>query len=66
MVRYISLSGRREIDALQKSLQEKTDEVRQLQKQLADVDHANHTEMVKLRLEVMGNEKKIVLDHFFS
>lgn len=43
--------SRREITELQKSLQEKADEVRQLQKKLVDTNHANHTEIVKIRLE---------------
>ena len=51
MVPFFSL-GRREITELQKSLQEKADEVRQLQKKLVDTNHANHTEIVKIRLEV--------------
>ena len=51
MVPFFSL-GRREITELQKSLQEKADEVRQLQKKLVDTNHANHTEIVKMRLEV--------------
>lgn len=48
---FLSLD-RREITELQKSLQEKADEVRQLQKKLVDTNHANHTEIVKIRLEV--------------
>ena len=42
---------------MRKSVEEKADEVRQLQKQLADVSHVNHTEIVKLRLEVSEETK---------
>ena len=38
-------------------MEEKADEVRQLQKRLADVNHANLTDIVKLRLEVSGVTK---------
>ena len=43
---------RKEIDLLQKTAQEKTTEIQQLQKQLAEVERDKHTEIVKLRLEV--------------
>ena len=37
---------------MQKLIQESNAEVRQLQKQLADMERDGHTEIVKLRLEV--------------
>ena len=42
---------RREVEALQRSVQEKSGEARQLQRQLADLERDRHTEVVKLRLE---------------
>ncbi|KAL9951696.1 hypothetical protein ACROYT_G044417 [Oculina patagonica] len=42
---------KREITTLEKSQQEKSVQIQQLQKQLADATHAHHTEIVKLRLE---------------
>ena len=44
--------ARRETDSLQHVIQEKNGEIRQLQKQLSDVERDKHTELVKLRLEV--------------
>ena len=49
---FLCVSDRGEIDTLKKSLKESADEVQQLQKQLAEVNRANHTEIVKLQLEV--------------
>ena len=43
---------RKEIDSLQKTVQDKAGEIQQLQKQLAEVERDKHTEIVKLRLEV--------------
>ena len=40
------------MDLLEKALQEKTTEIRQLRKQFADLEHEKHAEIVKLRLEV--------------
>ena len=37
---------------MQKVIQESNAEMRQLQKQLADMERDSHTEIVKLRLEV--------------
>ena len=45
-------AARREADSLQHTIQEKNGEIRQLQKQLSDVERDKHTELVKLRLEV--------------
>lgn len=45
-------TGKREIEALDKSQQEKRDQIQLLQKQLADATHAHQTEVVKLRLQV--------------
>lgn len=45
-------TGKREIEALEKSQQEKRDQIQLLQKQLADATHAHQTEVVKLRLQV--------------
>ena len=42
----------RQIELLERNLQEKNVEVKQLQKQNADLERAKHTEVVKLRLEV--------------
>lgn len=43
---------RRELEVLQRTIQERNGEVRQLQKQLTDLERDKHTEVVKLRLEV--------------
>lgn len=43
---------RGEISRLQELVKEKEGEVQQLNKQLADANHANHNEIVKLHLEV--------------
>ncbi len=45
-------SVRHETQSLQRTIQEQSGEIRQLQKQLADLERDKHTEMVKLRLEV--------------
>jgi len=42
---------RRELEVLQRTIQERNGEARQLQKQLADLERDRHTEVVKLRLE---------------
>ena len=44
--------AKRETESLQLSIQEKNGEIRQLQKQLSDLERDKHTELVKLRLEV--------------
>ena len=46
------LAARREVESLQHTIQEKNGEIRQLQKQLSEVERDKHTELVKLRLEV--------------
>jgi len=46
------LAVRRELEVLQRTIQERNGEARQLQKQLADLERDRHTEVVKLRLEV--------------
>ena len=46
------LSAKREIAGLQQSIQEKNGEIRQLKKQLEELERDKHTEVVKLRLEV--------------
>ena len=43
---------RRELEVLQRNIQERNGEARQLQKQLTDLERDRHTEVVKLRLEV--------------
>ena len=40
------------MESLQRTIQEKSGEIRQLQKQLTDLERDKHTEVVKLRLEV--------------
>jgi len=52
--------AKKEVSSLQKLLQESNTEVRQLQKQLADMECDSHTEIVKLRLEV--NYQKLQLN----
>ena len=42
-----------EVTALEKTLQEKTGELKEMQKQLVDMEREKHTEIVKLRLEVI-------------
>ena len=42
----------KEIEALERTVQEKNGEIRQLQKENAELERAKHTEVVKLRLEV--------------
>ena len=44
--------AKKEVSSLQKLVQESNAEVRQLQKQLADMERDSHTEVVKMRLEV--------------
>ena len=41
-----------QIESLERSVREKSVEVKQLQKQNAELERARHTEVVKLRLEV--------------
>ncbi|XP_065882398.1 coiled-coil domain-containing protein 152-like isoform X2 [Dysidea avara] len=43
--------AKKEVSAMQKLIQVSNAEVRQLQKQLADMERGSHTEIVKLRLE---------------
>ena len=43
---------KREVEALQRTIQEKSGEIQHLQKRLADLERDKHTEVVKLRLEV--------------
>ena len=49
---HISTTVQRQIESLERNVREKTIEVKQLQKQNADLERARHTEVVKLRLEV--------------
>ena len=46
------MAAKKEVSSLQKLIQESNTEVRQLQKQLADMERDSHTEIVKMRLEV--------------
>ena len=46
------MAAKKEVSSLQKLLQDSNAEVRQLQKQLADMERDSHTEIVKMRLEV--------------
>ena len=48
----VALVAKKEVLSLQKLVQESNAEVRQLQKQLADMERDSHTEIVKMRLEV--------------
>jgi len=48
----VVFTAKKEVSAMQKLIQESNTEVRQLQKQLADMERDSHTEIVKLRLEV--------------
>ena len=50
---------RRELEVLQRTIQERNGEVRQLQKQLTDLERDKHTEVVKLRLEVYNLQTDI-------
>ena len=49
---YISTTVQCQIESLERNVREKTIEVKQLQKQNADLERARHTEVIKLRLEV--------------
>ena len=55
------------MEALQRSIQEKSGEARQLQRQLADLERDRHTEVVKLRLEASswpgGSDHKAMKSH---
>ena len=51
----------KEIDLLNITLQEKNAEIKKLQKQLSDIERDRHTEMVKLRLEVITLFKCLAL-----
>ena len=46
------LAVQHQIESLERSVREKSAEVKQLQKQNAELERARHTEVVKLRLEV--------------
>ena len=48
----VVITAKKEVSAMQKLIQVSNAEVRQLQKQLADMERGSHTEIVKLRLEV--------------
>eukprot|EP00731_Ephydatia_muelleri_P020546 Em0013g273a len=48
----VQRQSKQEIEVLQRQIQEKNAELRQIQKQLSDVERDRHTEVVKLRLEV--------------
>lgn len=55
-----------QIESLERSVREKSAEVKQLQKQNAELERARHTEVVKLRLEVfyrLGNAQNHVIFH---
>ena len=45
-------SAKREVETLQRTIQEKSGEIQHQQKRLADLERDKHTEVVKLRLEV--------------
>lgn len=45
-------SAKSEVDSLQRTGEQRQAEIRQLQKQLSDMERDRHTEVVKLRLEV--------------
>ncbi|KAL5471382.1 hypothetical protein EMCRGX_G029495 [Ephydatia muelleri] len=47
----VQRQSKQEIEVLQRQIQEKNAELRQIQKQLSDVERDRHTEVVKLRLE---------------
>ena len=48
----ITNAGKREVSLLEKTIQEKNGEIRELAQKLSDMERDKHTEMVKLRLEV--------------
>ena len=50
--KHAHTAAKRESESLQQTIQERNGEVRQLQKQLSDMERDKHTELVKLRLEV--------------
>lgn len=52
IVRFL-IAVSKEIDLLNVTLQEKNVEIKQLQKQLSDIERDKHTEIVKIRLEVL-------------
>lgn len=45
---------KREAALLEKEIQKKTGEIRELNQKLTDMERDKHTEIVKLRLEVCG------------
>ena len=60
------LAVQHQIESLERSVREKSAEVKQLQKQNAELERARHTEVVKLRLEVfyrLGNAQYHVIFH---
>lgn len=46
------LTVQKDIELLERTIQDKNGEIRQLQKENAELERAKHTEVVKLRLEV--------------
>ena len=52
---------RKEIESLQRTLQDKSEEISSLHKQVADAERDKHTEVVKLRLEVTSLNIKLLL-----
>ena len=51
-IHIISTTVQHQIESLERNVREKIIEVKQLQKQNADLERTRHTEVVKLRLEV--------------
>ena len=57
----------KDIELLEKTVQDKNGEIRQLQKENAELERAKHTEVVKLRLEVcIIIAVYVVYTHIFS
>ena len=56
LVVIIAISVKKELDTLQRTVQDKAVEIRQLRTQLSDADRDKHTEIVKLRLEVSDRD----------
>ena len=62
LVVIITIPVKRELETLQRTVQDKAAEIRQLRTQLSDADRDKHTEIVKLRLEV-SHEHIIIMIH---
>ena len=61
VAQMVAMAAKKEVSSLQKLIQESNAEVRQLQKQLADMERDSHTETVKMRLEVQNSTLAYVL-----